>query len=129
MDGWDTYRYLRDSLAASTSSGREFNALHHPDQAIVTGAFRHTDRHIARRLLQEGVCARTLTRCLEKENPFGGKTPSAARFRPTLRTSPTPMASRRSMEGVDVLCNTYWIRSGRGRNTFERALRNSNLLF
>ena len=33
------------------------------------------------------------------------------------------------MEGVGVNYNTYWIRFGRGRNTLERAVENSKLLF
>ena len=34
----------------------------HPDQAVVTGAFSYTGRYVARRLLEEGVGVRTLTR-------------------------------------------------------------------
>ena len=33
------------------------------------------------------------------------------------------------MGGVGALYNTYWIRFGRGRNTFEQMVRNSELLF
>ena len=48
----------------------------HPDQAIVTGAFSYTGRYVARRLLMEGVGVRTLTRNLEREDPFGGMVPA-----------------------------------------------------
>ena len=40
-----------------------------------------------------------------------------------------PEGLRRSMEGVGVLYNTFWIRFGRGRNTFEKAVENSRTLF
>ena len=33
------------------------------------------------------------------------------------------------MEGAGVLCNTYWIRFGRGRTTFDQAVDNSRVLF
>ena len=32
---------------------------------------------------------------------------------------------RRSMQGAGVLYNTYWVRFGRGRTTFEQAVENS----
>ena len=36
---------------------------------------------------------------------------------------------RRSMQGAGVLYNTYWVRFGRGRTTFEQAVENSRVLF
>ena len=33
------------------------------------------------------------------------------------------------MEGAGVLYNTYWVRFGRGRTTFEQAVENSRVLF
>ena len=45
----------------------------HPDLAVVTGAFRHTGRYVTRRLLDQGVRVRTLTRSRDAENPFGGR--------------------------------------------------------
>ena len=40
-----------------------------------------------------------------------------------------PDGLRRSMQGAGVLYNTYWIRFGRGRNTFDQAVANSRVLF
>lgn len=40
-----------------------------------------------------------------------------------------PDELRRSMEGADVSYNTYRIRFGQGRNTFDQAVDNSKLLF
>ena len=56
----DAHRFFEESLALS-----------HPDTAIVTGAFSYTGRYVARRLLDEGVSVRTLTRNPDREGPFG----------------------------------------------------------
>ena len=36
---------------------------------------------------------------------------------------------RRSMQGAAVLYNTYWVRFGTGRTTFDQAVENSRVLF
>ena len=97
--------------------------MHHPDQAVVTGALSYTGRYVARRLLDEGVSVRTLTRNPGWENPLGGRVPAF----PLDFSDPNGL--HRSMEGVGVLYNTYWIRFGRGRNTFDEAVENSRTLF
>ena len=78
---------------------------------------------MARRLLDEGVSVRTLTRNPEREGPFGGLVPAA----PLDVSDPAGLC--RSMQGAGVLYNTYWIRFGRGRTTFEQAVENSRVLF
>ena len=98
-------------------------ALSRPDTAIVTGAFSYTGRYVARRLLDEGVAVRTLTRSPEREGPFGGLVPAA----PLDFSDPDGLC--RTMRGAGVLYNTYWIRFGRGRNTFDQAVENSRVLF
>ena len=45
----------------------------HSDLAVVTGAFSYTGRYVTRRLLDQGVRVRTLTRSPEVEDPFGGQ--------------------------------------------------------
>ena len=105
---------------------RELNALTHPDQAVVTGAFGYTGRYVALRLLDHGVGVRTLTRNPEspdREDPFAG----------LVKAQPLDFSDRdglrRSMAGAGVLYNTYWIRFERGRTTFQRAVENSRVLF
>ena len=66
---------------------------------------------------------RTLTRKPHREDPFGGLAPAA----PLDFSDPHGLCL--SMQGAAVLYNTYWIRFGRGRNTFNRAVENSKLLF
>ena len=49
----------------------------HFDLAVVTGAFSYTGRYVTRRLLDQGVRVRTLTRNPDVENPFGGRVEAA----------------------------------------------------
>ena len=101
----------------------EPDAVTHPHLAVVTGAFGFTGRYVARRLLEMGVSVRTLTNHPGRSDPFDG----------LVRASPLdfsdPDGLRRSMEGANVLYNTYWIRFGRGRTTFDQAVENSRILY
>ena len=108
----DARRFFEESLALS-----------HPNTAIVTGAFSYTGRYVARRLLDEGVGVRTLTRNPDRRDLFGGLVPAA----PLDFSDPDGL--RRSMQGAGVLYNTYWVRFGRGRTSFEQAVENSTALF
>ena len=78
---------------------------------------------MAQRLLDQGVSVKTLTRNPSREDPFFGKVPAY----PLDFSDPDGLC--RSMERAGVLYNTYWIRFGRGRNTFEQAVEHSKLLF
>ena len=97
--------------------------MQHPDTAIVTGAYSYTGRYVARRLLDEGVSVRTLTRNPDRDGPFSSLVPGA----PLDFSAPDGLC--RTMQGAEVLYNTYWIRFGRGRNTFDQAVANSKVLF
>ena len=97
--------------------------MSHPDLAVVTGAFGYTGRHVARRLLDRGVCVRTLTRRHDRANAFGGRVDAAP-----LDFSDWDGLCR-SLEGAGVLYNTYWVRFARGRTTFDLAVENSTALF
>ena len=95
----------------------------HPDLAVVTGAFSYTGRYVTRRLLDQGVRVRTLTRSPDAEDPFGGQVEVA----PLDFSDPDGL--RRSMEGAGVFYNTYWIRHAHGRVTFDLAVENTRTLF
>ena len=94
-----------------------------PDLAVVTGAFSYTGGYVARRLLDQGVGVRTLSRRPAGRNPLGG----------LLETAPLdfsdPDGLRRAMEGAGVLYNTYWIRFAHGQTTFDHAVENTRTLF
>lgn len=90
---------------------------------MVTGAFSYTGSFIARRLLDDGVRVRTLTRRDDPTSPLHGK----------VETAPLQFADREalveSLRGARCLYNTYWVRFERGGTTFDRAVRCSALLF
>ena len=90
---------------------------------VVTGASGYTGRYIARRLLDSGTRVRSLTGHVDRPSPFG----EAVESHPYSFDDPDALA--RSLEGVDTLYNTYWIRFARGDLTHERAVRNSRALF
>ena len=95
----------------------------HPDLAVVTGAFSYTGRYVTRRLLDQGVRVRTLTRSPDAEDPFGGR----------VEVAPLDFSHRdglrQSMQGAGVFYNTYWIRYAHGRITFDLAVENTRTLF
>ena len=94
-----------------------------PEFDVVTGAFSYTGGFVARRLLDDGVRVRTLTRRDDPASPLHGK----------VETAPLQFADRaalvESLRGARCLYNTYWVRFERGGTTFDRAVRNSALLF
>ncbi len=95
----------------------------HPDLAVVTGAFSYTGRYVTRRLVDQGVRVRTLTRNPDAENPFGGRVEVA----PLDFSDPDGLC--RSMQGAGVFYNTYWVRYAHGRITFDLAVENTRTLF
>jgi NADH dehydrogenase len=94
-----------------------------PELDLVTGAFSYTGSFIARRLLDNRRRVRTLTRRDDPASPLHGK----------VETAPLQFADRarlvESLRGARCLYNTYWVRFERGGTTFERAVRNSAVLF
>ena len=103
--------------------GSESSLLQHAPLAVVTRAFGYTGRKVARRLLGEGTGVRTLTRDLGLECPFGG------RMRAALLDFSDPDELRCFMEGAAALYNTYCVRFGGGRGTFDQAVQNARTLF
>jgi len=88
----------------------------------VTGAYGYTGKYIARRLLAEGEQVITLTGHPGTPNEFGAK----IRAYPFRFDSAEAMA--KSLTGVRVLYNTYWIRFDRDDATHERAVANTRVL-
>ena len=95
----------------------------HLDLAVVTGAFSYAGRYVTRRLLDQGVRVRTLTRSPDAEDPFDGR----------VEVAPLDFSDsdglRRSMQGAGVFYNTYWIWYAHGRTTFGLAVENTRTLF
>lgn len=87
----------------------------------VTGAFSYTGKYITRRLLACNEEVITLTGHPNRPDPFGGK----------VKTYPLDFdegSMTRSLQGVDVLVNTYWVRFDKGENTQPRAVENTRKL-
>ena len=89
----------------------------------VTGAFGYSGKYIARRLLDQGHTVHTLTNSTGRENPFGDQ----------ITVHPfnfdQPKALAKSLEGVTVLYNTYWVRFNHKLFTHADAVRNTKTLF
>jgi uncharacterized protein YbjT (DUF2867 family) len=89
---------------------------------VVTGAFGYTGAAIAQKLLVKGRAVRTLTNHAKAGHPLAG------------RVEVAPMnfndaaGLRGSLEGADVLYNTYWVRFAYGGMTYDRAVENSREL-
>jgi uncharacterized protein YbjT (DUF2867 family) len=90
---------------------------------VVTGAYSYTGRYIAARLLDDGRGVRTLTNHPSRPDPFGGRV-SAVPYR-----FDDPVAMARSLEGADVLYNTYWVRFDHGPVRLADAVKHSRALF
>ncbi len=90
--------------------------------SAVTGAFGYTGKHIAQRLLSMGKTVKTLTGHPNHPNPFGER----------VSVAPLNFGDSeelvRSLQGAEVLYNTYWIRFPRGQVTFDKAVENTKTL-
>ncbi len=87
----------------------------------VTGAFSYSGKYITKRLLDRGEEVITLTGHPNRPNPFNGQVKSYP-----LDFDETSMT--KSLQGVDVLVNTYWVRFDKGENTQPRAVENTRKL-
>ena len=92
------------------------------NRSVVTGAFGHTGKYIARRLLEQGGIVKTLTRTPASRSPFGDR----------VEALPLDFGDLdglvENLRGVDTLYNTYWIRFARGTVTHDIAVQNSRIL-
>jgi len=87
----------------------------------VTGAFSYSGKYITKRLLDCGEEVITLTGHPNRPDPFGGR----------VKAFPLDFdeaGMTRSLQGVDVLVNTYWVRFDKGQNTQPRAVENTRKL-
>lgn len=89
----------------------------------VTGAFGYSGRYIARRLLAAGRPVITLTNSADRAGEFGGR----IRAYPFAFDRPDELA--RSLQGVEVLYNTYWVRFNHRLFRHADAVRNTLTLF
>jgi uncharacterized protein YbjT (DUF2867 family) len=89
----------------------------------VTGAFGYSGRYITQRLLEAGHPVVTLTNSPGRPNPFGQQ----VAVQPFNFTDPA--ALERSLAGVKVLYNTYWIRFDHANFRQADAITNTITMF
>jgi uncharacterized protein YbjT (DUF2867 family) len=90
----------------------------------VTGAYGFSGKYMARRLLDLRHEVITLTNSPHRSNPFGE---SVKTF---LYNFSEPKELEKSLRGIDVLINTYWVRFDKPSHfTFAQALANTKVLF
>ena len=95
------------------------------NQAIhaVTGAYGYSGKYITRRLLAQGKQVITLTNSLYRSNSFGARVPAY----PFNFDDPALLTA--SLEGVEVLYNTYWVRFNHKDFAHAAAVENTLSLF
>ncbi len=89
----------------------------------ITGAFGYSGRYLAARLLAAGQPVITLTNSPHRAHSFGTR----VRAFPLCFDCPDELA--RSLQGVEVLYNTYWVRFNHRDFTHADAVRNTLSLF
>lgn len=89
----------------------------------VTGAFGYSGRYIAQRLLDANKRVITLTNSSGRDHPFGDRIPA----HPMCFDNPEALA--RSLDGVEILYNTYWVRFNHKSFNHADAVKNTMTLF
>lgn len=89
----------------------------------VTGAFGFSGKYIAQQLLNAGAQVITLTNSPHRPNPFNGRIQAF----PLAFDDPAGLA--KSLQGVDVLYNTYWVRFDAADFSHQAAVQNTEILF
>jgi uncharacterized protein YbjT (DUF2867 family) len=88
----------------------------------VTGAFGYSGKYITQALLNSGQQVITLTNNPNRQDPFNGQVvPYPFNF-----LNPNLLAE--TLQGVDTLYNTYWVRFDHGNTTFSKAVENTKTL-
>ena len=94
-----------------------------PEKHAVTGAFGYSGKYIARRLLDRGAKVITLTNSPHRPDPFDGKVAA----HPFDFDRPEKLC--KTLRGVDVLYNTYWVRFNHKLFAHAEAVENTKVLF
>ena len=89
----------------------------------ITGAFGYSGKYITERLLADEQQVITLTGHPNRENPFDREVQAY----PFNFEQPDQLI--KTLQGVDTLFNTYWVRFSHGSTTFEKAVNNTRTLF
>jgi uncharacterized protein YbjT (DUF2867 family) len=94
-----------------------------PPHQVVTGAFGYLGKYIARQLLEKGQTVITLTNSVDRANEFKG------RIKAFPFNFDRPDDLKRSLQNVEVLYNTYWVRFNHPLFNQAEAIQNTLILF
>jgi NADH dehydrogenase len=94
-----------------------------PSKIAVTGAFGYSGKYITRKLLEEGHEVISLTNHPDRPDPFEGR----VKAYPFNFDQPDRMAE--TLEGIEILFSTYWVRFDHAGSSFYRAITNNRRLF
>ena len=89
----------------------------------VTGAFGYSGKYITKNLLDQGFQVITLTNNPDRPDPFGGQVQAF----PFNFNQPDQLV--KTLQGVDTLINTYWVRFNHGEHSYHQAISNTRRLF
>ncbi len=89
----------------------------------VTGAFGYSGKFIAKRLLESGIQVNTLTNSPDRKSFLKDK------IKVHSFNFDNPEMLIASLEGTEVLYNTYWVRFNHSSFTHEDAVKNTLILF
>ncbi|MDR1877281.1 MAG: NAD(P)H-binding protein [Flavobacteriaceae bacterium] len=89
---------------------------------VITGALGYSGKYVAEKLIQEGKEVKTITNSLHKANPFGEK----LKIEPFNFDRPDELT--KSLQGYDVLVNTYWVRFNHSGFNHSQAVTNTKIM-
>jgi NADH dehydrogenase len=89
----------------------------------VTGAFGYSGRYIAEKLLADGHAVIGLTNSPRRSSPLQG------RVEPFPFNFDEPATLAKTLCGIEVLVNTYWVRFGQTSFSHGQAVQNTRTLF
>lgn len=95
----------------------------HSPLHCVTGALGYTGKSISEQLIAKGMRVRTLTNSTNRHNPFADKLD----IHQLAFNNQAHLIE--SLQGVQILYNTYWVRFNHKLFTFEQAVENTKILF
>ena len=90
---------------------------------VVTGSFGYIGKYITQELISSGKRVKTITTHPDKPNPFGND----VKAYPYNFDNPELLIN--VLKGCETLFNTYWVRFNYAKQSFENAVRNTDILF
>jgi len=91
-------------------------------KVVITGALSYSGKYIAEKLINQGHEVKTITHSVNKPNPFGEK------LKVELFHFDKPEKLLDSLQGSDILVNTYWVRFNHSQFNHSEAVANTKVM-